>query len=130
MAIELEFVLPFSPDAVWSVVGDPGRVDWVSGVESCEYDGDVRRFAMRGAGRLSERILMRDPARRRLEYSVIESSPPLAAHLATMQIDAHADGALLTWTTEVDPPAVEPFIRQRMIAAIEQLSQVLTSQDA
>lgn len=125
MSIELSFVIPCSPARVWSVVGDPGRTDWVPGVESCEFDGEVRRFRMRGAGQLSERILLCDPARRRIEYSVVESSPPLQAHRASIQVDAHADGALLCWETRVTPVNVEPFIRQSMEAAIQQLTQLL-----
>jgi hypothetical protein len=125
MAIHLEFVLPASPAEVWAIVGDPGRTDWVPGVESCAFDGTVRRFVMQGAGRLSERILLRDPARRRLEYSVIESRPPLHAHLASIQIDEHPDGALFVWQTAVQPEAVEPFIRQSMDGAVEQLKTVL-----
>jgi hypothetical protein len=127
MAIHLEFVLPAAPAEVWAIVGDPGRTDWVPGVESCEFDGTVRQFVMQGAGRLSERILLRDPARRRLEYSVIESRPPLRSHLASIQIDEHPDGALFVWQTAVQPEAVEPFIRQSMEAAVEQLKTVLSA---
>jgi len=125
VTIHAEFELSHPPAAVWAVVGDPGRVDWVPGVEACELDGDVRRFTMRGAGRLAERILLRDPSRRRLEYSVIESQPPLAAHRASIEVESHGGGARLIWSTTVEPVAVEPFIRKSMEASIERLRSVL-----
>jgi hypothetical protein len=56
MAIELEFNLPHPITDVWQIIGDPGRIDWVAGVASCEYDGTVRRFKMDGAGELAEQI--------------------------------------------------------------------------
>lgn len=128
MAIRLDFVLNATPDRVWQVVGDPGRTDWVPGVESCAFDGTVRCFVMQGAGRLCERILLRDPERRRLEYAVIESRAPLTSHRAAIQVDAHPEGTLLRWETDVEPVAVEPFIRQSMEAAITQLRRVLDTE--
>ena len=56
MAIKIEHVLPYPPAVIWNIVGNPGRVDWVPGVESAEFDGEVRRFKMEGAGGLAERI--------------------------------------------------------------------------
>lgn len=127
MALRIEHALPFSPDAVWHVVGDPARIDWVPGVASCAMDGDIRRFTMAGAGELAERILLRDPARRRLEYSVIASTPALEAHKAAIEVRPQAAGCLLIWETEVRPKAVEPFIRRSMEGALAQLERVLGS---
>lgn len=125
MAIRIEHALPCAPEVVWSVVGDAARVDWVPGVESCEMDGDVRRFRMAGAGELAERILLRDPQRRRLEYSVVQSTPPLQSHRAAIEIREQPEGCLLIWETEVQPEAVEPFIRRSMEGALAQLERVL-----
>ena len=79
MAIKIEEILPYPPAIIWAIVGEPDRVDWVAGVESAEFDGEVRRFKMVGAGGLAERINVRDAQRMYLEYSVIESTPPLQA---------------------------------------------------
>ncbi|MFM8355519.1 MAG: SRPBCC family protein [Gammaproteobacteria bacterium] len=142
MAIHLEFTLPATADAVWAIVGDPGRTDWVPGVASCTFDGTVRRFVMTGAGTLAERILLRDHAARRLEYSVIESAAPLRAHHAAITVlplvntdtgaeaqsatGSTAPAAQLIWETTVEPVAVEPFIREQMRAAIVALTDLLT----
>ena len=79
-------ILPYAPEVIWNIVGEPGRVDWVPGVESAEFDGDVRRFKMAGAGGLAERINKRDEGRMYLEYSVIESTPPLQSHVASIAL--------------------------------------------
>ena len=125
--IEKEHILAAEPAAVWAIIGDPGRVDWVPGVESCEFDGQVRRFSMAGAGGLAERIVLLDHDAMRIEYSVVESTPPLESHLAVIQLEAAEGGTRMRWTTEVSPSAVEPFIEAGMDGSLVQLEQVLAS---
>ena len=127
MAIELEFNLPHPITDVWQIIGDPGRIDWVAGVASCEYDGTVRRFKMDGAGELAEQIFELDSEAHTIVYGVIESTPPLASHRASMTLSASPTGTLLTWRTEVDPATVEPFIKQGMEASAAKLQKVLAS---
>ena len=130
MAIKIQHVLPHPPTVVWEVVGNPGRVDWVPGVESAEFDGEVRRFKMEGAGGLAERINKRDEALMYLEYSVIESTPPLQLHLASITLESHADGTLFIWQTHVEPAEVEPFIAAGMKGSLAQLANILAATDA
>jgi uncharacterized protein YndB with AHSA1/START domain len=130
MAIKIEYVLPHPPAVVWDVVGKPGRVDWVPGVESAEFDGEVRRFKMEGAGGLAERINKCDEDLMYLEYSVIESTPPLQSHLASITLEPHADGTLFIWQTHVEPVEVEPFIAAGMKGSLAQLASILAEADA
>jgi hypothetical protein len=44
-----------------------------------------------------------------------------------MTLSASPTGTLLTWRTEVDPAAVEPFIKQGMEASAAKLQKVLAS---
>ena len=125
MAIELEFQIPHAVADVWQVIGDPGRIDWVAGVAACDYDGKIRRFKMEGAGELAEEIIELNDATHTIVYGVIESTPPLAKHRASMALTETAQGSLLTWRTEVDPVAVEPFIKQGMEASAAKLLTVL-----
>lgn len=125
MAIELEFQLPHPVADVWQIIGDPGRIDWVAGVASCDYDGKVRRFKMEGAGALAEEIFELNDAAHTIVYGVVESTPPLAKHRASMTLSESSQGCLLTWRTEVDPVAVEPFIKQGMEASAAKLQAVL-----
>ena len=129
MAIKIEEILPYPPATSWAIVGEPERVDWVTGVESAEFDGEVRRFKMVGAGGLAERINQRDEGRMYLEYSVIESTPPLQSHVASITLEAHADGTRLIWQTAVEPGAVEPFIAKGMKGSLAQLADILASEN-
>ena len=129
MAIKIEEILPYSPATIWAIVGEPDRVDWVTGVESVEFDGEVRRFKMVGAGGLAERINQRDEPRMYLEYSVIESTPPLQSHVASITLEAHADGTRFIWQTAVEPVAVEPFIARGMKGSLAQLAEILASEN-
>ena len=129
MAIKIEEILPYPPATIWAIVGEPGRVDWVPGVESAEFDGEVRRFKMAGAGGLAERINERDAGRMYLEYSVIESTPPLQSHLASITLEPHEDGTRFIWQTTVEPVAVEPFIATGMKGSLAQLADILASEN-
>ena len=129
MAIKIEHVLPYPPAVIWNIVGNPGRVDWVPGVESAEFDGEVRRFKMEGAGGLAERINKCDEDLMYLEYSVIESTPPLQSHLASITLEPHTDGTLFIWQTDVEPVAVEPFIAAGMKGSLAQLAGILAEID-
>ena len=129
MAIKIEEILPYPPATIWAIVGEPDRADWVTGVESAEFDGEVRRFKMVGAGGLAERINQRDEPRMYLEYSVIESTPPLQSHVASITLEAHADGTRFIWRTAVEPVAVEPFIAKGMKGSLAQLADILASEN-
>ena len=129
MAIKIEEILPYPPATIWAIVGEPDRVDWVTGVESAEFDGEVRRFKMVGAGGLAERINQRDEPRMYLEYSVIESTPPLQSHVASITLEPHEGGTRFIWQTTVEPVAVEPFIATGMKGSLAQLADILASEN-
>jgi hypothetical protein len=110
---------------LWEIVGTPDRVDWVPGVEGCEYDGKVRSLSLPGAGQIREEILSHDPETLSMSYSCIESPAPLAKHLASIKILDHDNGCEMHWQTEVEPAAFEPFINESMDGAIKELHRLL-----
>ena len=71
VVIDHEFAVP--PEALWEILGTPDRVDWVPGVTSCDFDGEVRSLVLPGAGAIKERILKHDDAARVLEYSCLRA---------------------------------------------------------
>lgn len=126
MAIQIEHEFNAPALALWDIVGTPDRIDWVPGVTECAFDGDVRRLGMPGAGQITERILLHDSKKMRLEYSCIESTPPLDHHLATIQlISLDEDRCLMQWETEVTPVEVEPFIEKSMQGCLQLLEELL-----
>ncbi|MDB2594846.1 SRPBCC family protein [Pseudomonadales bacterium] len=134
MSIEVKHFLPYSPATIWAIVGSPGRVDWVPGVASCEFDGEVRRFKMEGAGGLAERIVSHDDAQMFMEYSVVESIPPLKSHLASIKLNPQegdtAQGTEFVWCTDVAPVEVEPFIKKGMLGSLALLEQILAAENS
>lgn len=125
MAIRIEQRFNVAADELWSIVGTPDRVDWVPGVTACVYDGEVRRLAMPGAGDIAERIIDVDNEARRIEYSCIESAAPLDRHLACIEIKPDGQSCIMVWTTEVEPVAYEPFIKDSMGGCLERILELL-----
>ena len=125
MAIVITQHLEFEADRVWAIVGEPGRVDWVPGVEECAFDGEVRTLVLPGAGRIKERILNRDAASRTLSYSCFDSPTPLESHHASIEVRPLADGCEFVWKTTVVPESNEKFIEQSKMGALAQLNKIL-----
>ena len=115
----------FSPDAIWSVISDIGRCDWVPGVESIELEGNKRVFKMSGMGRLVEEILNCDDENMELSYSAIETMAPIKHHLAKIKLIPGENITTFEWTTQIDPPEFADAIRQGMLASLDQLEEVL-----
>jgi len=125
LAIHLEHQFNATAEQLWLILGQPERVDWVPGIESCQFDGEVRAFTLPGAGALKEKILQLDHDQRLIEYTCIESPIPFDSHLASMQVTTTATGCQLTWKTQVTPEKFEPFIRQSMEGALLRLETLL-----
>ncbi len=125
MSIQFEADFTCIASDLWAIVGKPGRSDWVPGVTACQFDGDVRRMTMSGAGEVAEKIHRVDNEAMCIEYGVIESRPPLKAHRASIRLEEIPSGTRLTWKTEVEPVAVEPFIRKAMQASVMQLRKMV-----
>ena len=125
--MSIQFEADFSCKALdlWAIVGEPGRSDWVPGVTACQLDGDVRRMTMSGAGEVAEKIHRVDNEAMCIEYGVIESRLPLKFHRASIRLEEIPSGTRLTWKTEVEPVAVEPFIRKAMEASVGQLRKMV-----
>ena len=128
MAILIEHEFKSTAMELWEIVGTPDRVDWVPGVTECVFDGEVRRLGMPGAGQIAERILLRNDESMRLEYSCIDSKPPLEHHLAIIQlISIDENRCIMRWETEVYPVEVEPFIKESMQGCLRKLEALLQS---
>lgn len=129
MTILLEQSFDAEAAALWTILGQPERVDWVPGIESCVFDGKVRAFTLPGAGALKEEILLLDHEQRRIEYSCFESPIPLTLHRASMQVTATETGCHLVWETRIEPEKFEPFIVTSMEGALQRLQTLLAKAD-
>ncbi|MBM89691.1 MAG: MxaD family protein [Gammaproteobacteria bacterium] len=127
--VELKEILPHSVDAVWQVISNVTRSDWVPSVnEICEADG-IRSFSMEGIGEIQEKILVLDNESHRLQYSAIKTPNPLEHHLATIDLSDINGQCLLTWTTEIAPERAALIVEQGMKVSLDGLKQVLSRED-
>lgn len=125
VAVVIDHEFKVSPDELWAILGAPARVDWVPGVASCTFDGEVRSLDLPGAGAIKERILMHDNDARIMEYSCFESPGPLESHWAKMEITATDCGSRLQWQVRVKPKVIESFIKGSMEGCIARLEKML-----
>jgi hypothetical protein len=125
MSIRLEQSFDAEASALWAILGQPERIDWVPGIESCVFDGKVRAFTLPGAGALKEEILLLDHDQQRIEYSCFESPIPLTLHQASMQVTDTEGGCHLVWETRIEPEKFEPFIVASMEGALQRLQTIL-----
>ena len=125
MAILIDHEFAVAPAVLWDILGTPDRVDWVPGVTSCSFDGEVRSLDLPGAGAIKERILRHDNEKRILEYACFEGPGGLDSHHARMEIIEAETGCRLYWETTVAPVAIEPFIKGSMDGCISRLEELL-----
>lgn len=123
--IKLEQKLACPAGAVWEIVSDVCRSDWVPMVDSISFDGDVRSFEMAGIGRIRERILEVDHDAMRLRYSAISTPANIEHHLATICVVPNGDSCMLQWTTEIAPDQFADTVRGGMKLSIDGLRKVL-----
>lgn len=92
-----------SPEDVWALIADFGGLDrWMSGIDSCTVEGDVRTLETMGMT-LKERLVSQDDDARTQSYSLIEGPMPIERHLATLAVAPDGDGTRFTWSYEVEP---------------------------
>jgi len=125
VAILIDHEFAVAPAVLWGILGTPDRVDWVPGLTSCSFDGEVRSLVLPGAGAIKERILRHDNEKRILEYACFESPGGLESHHARMEIIEAETGCRLYWETTVAPVAIEPFIKGSMDGCISRLEELL-----
>ena len=123
VSLEQEFACPAG--AVWEIVSDVCRSDWVPMVDAIVMDGDVRSFEMAGIGQIQERILEVDHDALRLRYSAISTPANIEHHLATICIVPEVDSCVLHWTTEIAPDQFADTVRGGMQLSISGLRKVL-----
>ena len=126
MPVEFDHQFHASADELWGIIGTPDRIDWVPGVISCTFDGEVHSLHLPGAGNIKERILSRDEASKTMEYSCFETPVPLHSHHSSIAIMTNDDGCRLLWETAVAPIEIEKFIRRSMESCIERLTEMLS----
>lgn len=123
--IHLEQEFACAASALWEIVSDVGRSDWVPMVDAIALEDDVRSFEMKGIGQVKERILEVDHDAQCLRYSAFSTPAKLEHHLATICIVPDGDSCLLQWTVEISPDFFAGPVRGSMRQSITGLRKVL-----
>src|SRR5436190_21598694 len=95
-SIQLDIPVDTNPAAAWDAVADFGAVHerLVPGfLADCRSDGADRVVTFGNAAVARERLVSLDPTRRRLVYSVVESSIGLTHHQASVEVLDPANGS-------------------------------------
>jgi hypothetical protein len=122
-------IFNYSARAIWEIISNISRSDWLPTVNKINIEDDCRIFEMEGMGSIKERIIECNHETMTLRYSAIETRTPIKHHLATMQL-LEKDNAIceLKWTTEIEPEIFSNAIYEGMLISIEGLKMVLNSE--
>jgi hypothetical protein len=122
-------IFNYSARAIWEIISNISRSDWLPTVNKINIEDDCRIFEMEGMGSIKERIIECNHETMTLRYSAIETRTPIKHHLATMQL-LEKDNAIceLKWTTEIEPEIFSNAIYEGMLISIEGLKKVLNSE--
>ncbi|MDC3302082.1 SRPBCC family protein [Gammaproteobacteria bacterium] len=123
-----EVLFNCSAEALWEILSDVSRSDWVPSIESISLDDNLRSFDMEGIGSVTEKILLNDDENMTLQYSAIKTPSKIDHHLATMKISsAGQNQSTLLWTTEIDPEIFADGVHHGMLISIEGIKKVIES---
>jgi len=113
-----------APDAVWALVGDPGRLAEWWPVASCRMEGSTRWVGLATGLVFEEEILLVDPERRRLQYSIV-NNPLIRDHLATVDVIADGAGSTVVYETTCLPDVLALVNSGASGAALREAKRIL-----
>src|SRR2546423_15502905 len=108
-----------SADEVWKVVSDAGNMDWFPAAESVSLSGTTRSVTFAGGIAVDEQIVTNDDDLRRFQYRIVGGAMPVESHLGTVDVIEDGDGALLIYSTDVQPDGLATPTRSSIRAAAE-----------
>ncbi|WP_406081379.1 SRPBCC family protein [Micromonospora sp. NBC_00858] len=130
----VEVTIDIPAQRVWEAVADVGAVHrrlLPGRVADAQIEGDVRILTMPDGSRVRELILAIDHTIRRMAYTVTDGqSLPLTYHHAAFQVFDDGDHSRLVWLTDVLPHAMIDAVRGRVERGIEEMKEVLESNEA
>ena len=111
MAILIDHEFAVAPAVLWDILGTPDRVDWVPGVTSCSFDGEVRSLDLPGAVVFNDRILREVYEQRFTEFACSERVGVQDSRMLRMVICVAVLASRLCWNTTVGQFSSERFIK-------------------
>lgn len=110
-----------SPDAVWAVVGDVGKIsNWLPALSESWIEGDsnTRICVLPDGGRIVETIESSDDQARSYTYTIADSPLPLSSYRSTVTVTPAGSGSQVEWSTEFEPAGISTEELQGMLQGI------------
>ncbi len=116
--------LPADRDAVWSAIGDFGRVaDWhplIERAELTEIEGAVYRHLTTTDGDLfTERLIEVGP--HHVTYETVDGPLPVTDHRATLSCVAEAGGCHVYWSAYFVPDGADYHLADEIVGAFYEI---------
>ena len=110
-----------SPDDIWAIVGDPGRItEWFPGIVEATVDGNERTIVTGAGLPMPEEIVTLDPLQRRFQYRI--RGPLFTEHLSTLDVIDLGDGtSLVVYAADAIPATLALTIAGAAGSALEHL---------
>ena len=125
--ISKEFLIDAKAADVWDALADFGALHkrLVPGfVTACEFDGEARTITFSNGTAARELLVTSDPERRRLVYAI--AGERVKHYSAAAQVfDDGKDGTRFTWTIDVLPNEIAPYISGQMDLGIAAMQKAL-----
>ena len=131
-SIHKDIALDAQADEVWAAVRDFGAVHQRLGpgfAIDCRLDGNARIVTFRNGVVAREEFVDCDDARRRLTYAIVNGER-VKHYNASVQVFADGDKrSRITWTVDVLPNEIAPYIASQMDLAVVAMQKVLGRRD-
>jgi carbon monoxide dehydrogenase subunit G len=110
-----DVLIDAKPGEVWDALEDFGALHTrlVPGfVTACDFDGEARNITFSNGTSAREHLVTSDAANRRLVYAIIGQR--MKHYSASAQVFDDGGKARLTWTVDVLPNELAPYISSQM----------------
>ena len=131
-SIHKDIPLDAQADEVWAAVRDFGAVHQRLGpgfAVDCRLDGNARIVTFHNGVVAREELVDCDEVRRRLAYAIVNGER-VKHYNASVQVFADGEKrSRITWTVDVLPNEIEPYIASQMDLAVVAMQKVLGRRD-
>lgn len=111
-------------EAVWAVLADFGKVEWIPGVGEVEVDGDgpgmCRRIGGSGATPVVETLLWMKPESRSLAYEITDNPLPVRKFVAVATVSEAVEDvsqrSTVAWEIDYEPDGDDTAAREAIDA--------------
>lgn len=109
-----------SPDDVWALAGDPGRIgEWVPALAGSTIENGYRACTTQDGAEIVERVLEHSDEGHYYIYEITNSPLPLRSYRSRLAVDGHGDHSHVSWEAEFD--AASPDLAPELATSFSQI---------